>query len=516
MDYPIWELEIGGGLLIAAVAIVHVFVSHFAIGGGLFLVVSEHLAYRHSDHALLAWLKRHSTFFALLTLVFGAITGVGIWFTIGLVHPTATSALIHLFVWVWAIEWTFFILEVAAAIIYAKTWDLLDRRTHLIVGWIYFVASFFSLVTINGILSFMYTPGAWLETGELGDAFFNPTFWPSLLVRTLAAAAFAGLYVFVTAWREAPATRGRLARYGALWALPGTVAGPAAAYLYFRVAGDTVWEAVRGAVPKAVAGFHAVIGGAAAYTVLLVIVLLLARRKPTIVSLPVGILLLAFGMMSIGGGEFIRENARKPWVIGNADTGGYMYANGVRAGVLHELRGAGLLAESRWLLPPGVGESQRHAEGRNLFRVACRSCHTLDGYNAIRPLVAGKPEPILSGVIATLENRRGRMPPFPGSAAERAALAQFLAGLAGAPDVVAAKPDGARLLEDHCLSCHALEEDGGLPGLLPLIDGWDAEEAFENLGQLSELNDEMPDFEGSDEERRTLAEHLAELAGGGR
>jgi hypothetical protein len=25
----------------------------------------------------------------------------------------------------------------------------------------------------------------------------------------------------------------------------------------------------------------------------------------------------------------------------------------------------------------------------------------------------------------------------------------------------------------------------------------------------------MPDFEGSDEERRTLAEHLSELAGGG-
>ena len=34
MNYPIWELP-APGLLIAAVAIVHVFIAHFAVGGGL-------------------------------------------------------------------------------------------------------------------------------------------------------------------------------------------------------------------------------------------------------------------------------------------------------------------------------------------------------------------------------------------------------------------------------------------------------------------------------------------------
>ena len=34
MDYPIWDLGMGGGLLMALVAIPHVIVSHFAIGGG--------------------------------------------------------------------------------------------------------------------------------------------------------------------------------------------------------------------------------------------------------------------------------------------------------------------------------------------------------------------------------------------------------------------------------------------------------------------------------------------------
>jgi len=45
--------------------------------------------------------------------VVGAVTGVGIWFTIGLIAPEATSNLIHTFVWVWAIEWVFFLVEAA-------------------------------------------------------------------------------------------------------------------------------------------------------------------------------------------------------------------------------------------------------------------------------------------------------------------------------------------------------------------------------------------------------------------
>jgi AGZA family xanthine/uracil permease-like MFS transporter len=35
--------------------------------------------------------------FILLTVVYGAITGVGIWWTIGLASPLATEALIHIF-----------------------------------------------------------------------------------------------------------------------------------------------------------------------------------------------------------------------------------------------------------------------------------------------------------------------------------------------------------------------------------------------------------------------------------
>ena len=50
----------------------------------------------------------------------------------------------------------------------------LDARTHEIVGWIYFIAAFMSLVVINGIITFMLTPGGWLENQEFWTGFFNP------------------------------------------------------------------------------------------------------------------------------------------------------------------------------------------------------------------------------------------------------------------------------------------------------------------------------------------------------
>ena len=66
----------------------------------------------------LDYLKRHARFFILLTVVFGAITGVGIWWTIGLTSPLATEVLIRTFVFGWATEWVFFVVEITSAFIF--------------------------------------------------------------------------------------------------------------------------------------------------------------------------------------------------------------------------------------------------------------------------------------------------------------------------------------------------------------------------------------------------------------
>ncbi len=228
MNYPLWSLP-APGLLIALVAIVHVFISHFAVGGGFFLVLAERKAKRENDGAMLGYVRRLSGFFALLTLVLGAVTGVGIWFTIGLVHPQATSSLIGIFVWAWAIEWTFFVVEIAAATVYYYGWDRLDAATHERVGWLYAASAWLSLVVINGILTFMLTPGAWLTTGNMWDGLFNPTYWPALVARTFTAVGLAGLFVMLTAaGLEDRDLKHKVTRYAAKWILPMTIALPLA------------------------------------------------------------------------------------------------------------------------------------------------------------------------------------------------------------------------------------------------------------------------------------------------
>lgn len=56
MNYPVWYLpEIGGGQLIAIIAVLHVFVSHFAVGGGLYLIYAEKKGLREGFEAILAF-----------------------------------------------------------------------------------------------------------------------------------------------------------------------------------------------------------------------------------------------------------------------------------------------------------------------------------------------------------------------------------------------------------------------------------------------------------------------------
>src|SRR3990172_9015676 len=222
MNYPFWGVPVlGGGWLIGLVAIIHIYIAHFAVGSGFFLVYTEWKALRGDDREGLDYIRYHSYFLAL----------------------------IHQFVFVWAIEWVFFLVEIIAALVYYRTWDRLTPRQHLRVGVVYAVASFLSLVAINGILTFMLTPGRWLETGRLWDAYFNPGNLPSLGLRTLVTFSIAGLFALVTAarWRNAE-TRVRLLRYAAKWLGPASILLPLFAVWYLLVAPPQALQALQSGV----------------------------------------------------------------------------------------------------------------------------------------------------------------------------------------------------------------------------------------------------------------------------
>ncbi len=111
---------------------------------------------------------------------------MGIWFIIGLLNPKATEVLIHNFVWGWAIEWTFFVIEILAAILYFYGWKRMSAKGHMTLGWIYFGAAWLSLVVINGIITFMLTPGAWIEA-DTGAGLLGGLLQPDLLAVGRAA-----------------------------------------------------------------------------------------------------------------------------------------------------------------------------------------------------------------------------------------------------------------------------------------------------------------------------------------
>ncbi|MDW7968518.1 MAG: cytochrome ubiquinol oxidase subunit I [Thermoanaerobaculum sp.] len=396
MDYPLWIPDIGPGILIGIVAIAHVLVSHFAVGGGIVMAVVETLAVKRGDAALRQLAKRTSLILILVSTVFGAITGVGIWVTIGLLHPVATSALIHSYVWGWATEWVFFILEVATALAYYATWEKVRPRTHLLLIWLYAFAAFMSLVIIQGIISFMLTPGNWLETKEFVDGFFNPTYLPGLVLRTGICIFLAGAYMVFAALREQDSNaRARLVRL--LAALQ--VVGVLVTYGGYRWWEAALPEAIRalflGANPKLAAlasTRHFLLWMLTAYLVFVIFAWALPRAQ----RWPIAAVSLALAFAFFGGYERLREGARKPFIIRD-----YMFSNGILVSEIAQLNEQGILSKAKWLM---VGQADDPlSKGRAVFRAQCAMCHTENGYLSIRKLVEPTDEDMITGILATMK-----------------------------------------------------------------------------------------------------------------
>jgi cytochrome bd-type quinol oxidase subunit 1 len=434
MNYPVWEpFMLGGGLVIGIIAILHVFVSHFAVGGGLFLPLTERKAYRDNNPALLEYVKSHSKFFVLVVLVFGAVSGVGIWWSIGLVNPEATATLIHVFVWGWAIEWVFFIVEIAAAFIYYYGWDRLDPKTHLMVGWIYFGAAWASLLVINGILTFMLTSGRWIETQTFASAYFNPGMLPSLVVRTAVCIALAGVYALITSSAVGDvALRNEVVRYAAKWLLLGTAIIPFAGIWYISTLPSMAREMSMGAAPAVT-----IFAGLSIFFSVLVVAFAYfgPYQRPRHFNLVFAFLLAVLALSTTGVTEWVREAVRKPYIIY-----GYMYANSLRVADVGRVREQGALKSARWVRWHEVDPHALERAGEEVFRVECASCHTVKGYNSIRFAVKGWSWVMVDYQLAHLNALKGFMPPFVGTDAERQALGAWLASLNPPPASIAIEP----------------------------------------------------------------------------
>ena len=504
MNYPVWYVpEFGGGLLIALIAIVHVFVSHFAVGGGLYLVMTERKAIRERDQSIMEFVKKHTKFFLLLTMVFGGLTGVAIWFTISLINPAATSLLIHTFVFGWAAEWVFFLVEIVALFIYFYTFGRMDDRTHQVIGWIYFGAAWMSLFLIVGIIDFMLTPGEWIANGDFWSGFFNPTFWPSLFFRSFMCFMLAGCYGFLTAtFLKDEKTRHKMISYSGRWALGALALSIPAGWWYISVLPEKAHSLVVGASPTI---SRATTVGVFSMAILAGAVILLVLLKPKVLTRGLTVIVMITAMGYMGAFEWIREAARRPYVINEV-----MYSNGILRKEVERINQEGFLKNAKWVQHKEVTDVNRLEAGRELFLHQCFACHTVGGFNNdIISRTKNMSYTAMNKYLATIHEKRYFMPPFVGNESELKALAAYLvAGLNKktlTEEVASAGDRGISLFNDNCAPCH------DSAALKPMLAGWSKEKIRTGMDKLSALNPAMPDYDASAADKDAVSAYLHSL-----
>ena len=441
MNYPLWDVPLlGSGWIIGMIAIFHVMISHFAVGGGFYLAFAETKARREGRADWLEVLHRHSKFFFILTGVFGAVSGVGIWFSIGLASPESTSTLIHNFVFGWAMEWCFFIVEIATAIVYYYTWDRVDNTTHLRLAWLYAGTSWCTLVIINGILTFMLTPGSsWLsvagtgqEASKFWQAFFNPTYWPSLALRTLICFALAGVWALLTASRmdsaKEPALKAEVIRWSTRWLVPSFLLLPLALAWYLSSVPENSRHLMQAGISTIGSGMFTQVTRAALVTTmasatLLAVVYFLAWRNPLDFTPAHAGAVIFLALAATGATEHAREMIRKPYTVGQ-----YMFSNGVRRSEIARFNEVGYTSSSPW-------NHGQMSKGELMFRGQCMNCHTVDGYRSMRRLIHGRDRKSIANIVTMLHESpatspyKNFMPPLVGTKEEIDALVGYLDGL---------------------------------------------------------------------------------------
>lgn len=457
MDFPIAHFDtIGNRGLIALIAICHVIINHgLAVGLMPLVAAMEWYGHKKKDPRWDRLAYRILFFAFLITTTIGALTGVGIWFSVSLVNPYSIGSLIRVFFWGWFTEWLVFITEVVLILAYCltwKTWTGEKKQRHILLGFALAAFSWITMAIIVSILGFMMDPGNWLTHPSLWAGLTNPVYLPQLAFRTPLALTFGALIalmltLFFTG-RNDPfrAEAVRAISLFTLCAAPFVFIG---GYWYYSVVPDTMKANL--AVSMLTLQFtdwqSKLLWGMAGAAALVMAVAQFGVLRPRLLPRPLLILPLLAIVWLTGHFERVREFIRKPYIIGE-----YMYANGLRVedyplyaetGILaHATYSHRLSTEERSAIPAGM-DPARIQQGKDVFMVACSRCHTGAGVNAVRthftrlfgdtPWV---PDTTLS-MIQYMHESQPYMPPFPGNAAELELLAEYLSIEQAAPVSVA-------------------------------------------------------------------------------
>jgi len=340
----------------------------------------------------------------------------------------------------WAIEWVFFVIELAAAAVYYYTWGRIPREKHLKVGYIYAASSFLTLVIINGILSFMMTPGdAWLsvagtgkESSQFWAAFFNPTYFPSLLMRTLACVSLAGIYALISYSRvtdeSLTSIKVDMVRWSAKWIMPMFILLPVGLFWMLGTMSPESRGILELGMSTIGSGAFTQVTRISMLTVLTTftiagVVYFFAYKFPREFTTGHAVAVLALAAVATSSTEYARETVRKPYVISS-----HMYSNGIRKNEVDRFNRDGYMTASAWR----PVSTDQLAVGQAMFRGQCMSCHTETGYRSMTRLLQARDSKAIARLLEALHAPKPDspynkyMPPLVGKPEEIEALGMYL------------------------------------------------------------------------------------------
>jgi len=446
--FPTWyEPGVGSGWIVGLIATIHVLFSHTSVGAALFFAGLATIAYSRNKPEYLEYIKKYGLFLLVFSYVLGSITGPGIWYSTTVASPRGISSLIHSFVWKWATEWVFFVIEVVGVYMVVYLVGKIDQRTHLRVTWIFGLASYATMLIILGILSFMMWPGKpeWFAEGGYLNGFYGANTFAQLAMRSMfmfSVTAVVGSIV-LSRFKEDD-LRKELARYLAILGLSTTIIGASLFQWYLNTLPDTAYLVMDNRLPEWFPNaIMSVLAGAMVYFLVL---LFKPRMITTVVASLATVSILVFGLWPE---EVARESIRKPFVAGQ-----YVYSNQV---IARDVPGLGIHSEIPTLEKVGilkahpfipdhlrtVTEENKLQVGHTIALVYCTNCHSLTN-TGIRPMVnyfGGNTDvpaikSYLLGALAT--GNTLYMPQMPLKDDEAEALATYLATLSQ-PNIASAQ-----------------------------------------------------------------------------
>jgi mono/diheme cytochrome c family protein len=436
MDFPQFQFPgVGHGMTIGSNAVTHVIFSHGVAMGVFFLILlTEIIGYLRRDET---W-DRYAHFaivpVTLIITTFGALTGVGIWITIGTLAPRAASSMLRVFFWPWWLESIDFLLEEIILVCYYLLWAKMSashrgKIAHIGLGVAYLGAAWLSTLLITGIIGFQLTPDGWLWNQSRWIAWDNPSLWPQTWLRFCGGLALGGVLMtgLLFFWRKEP-DKDKLARfrtaslriYGAdTLVFAAVVFGCWMWYFHsidptFRI--NYLFAVLTSHISQYPVFFWVFLCVAVGLVVILAIVNLVGWRAGAKVLVIPGII----GAIALTAGfERIREFIRGPYVMAS-----WLYASEWTAKESALQKDEGMLPRAWWFNAAYTGKDPRQA-AQTLYSHNCNTCHTMGGLNDIARRVRGRSPDGIAAIVNHTSRMVPWMPPFAGNTRERRIMSAY-------------------------------------------------------------------------------------------